>query len=133
MCFPSLLLIVLPLSQSRRPHSPQPPPTPPFSAPLLPTRPPIIGVKQLRNGNIAPPTDGYKCQHTLSLRLTHPWGRALLQVCVCYANRLPPSHIFCANQIREGCWGGGVLRHNNAHRAHWWHPRLSSPASRQLS
>lgn len=75
---------------------------PPSLPPLLPTRPPIIGVKQLRNSNIAPPTDGYKCQHTLSLRLTHPWGSVPLRLCVCYANRLPASHIFCANQIREG-------------------------------
>lgn len=47
----------------------------------------------------------------LSLRLTHPWGSAPLQVCACYANRLPPSHIFCANQIKSarvgvGVWGG---------------------------
>lgn len=31
-------------------------------------------------------------------------------LCVCYANRLPPAHIFCANQIGDGGEGDGGER-----------------------
>lgn len=48
------------------------------SAPPFSRLSPLIEVKQLRNGLHASP-DGFKCRHSLSLRLTRPWGG----VCVC--------------------------------------------------
>lgn len=98
-----------------------------------------------------PHTDGYKCQHPLPLRLTPPQGNVPPPPCVCYANPLPPAHIFCANQIgdggergkrvgrvEEGMGGGNRRRggaHIDAHRhARWWHSLLSSASLlRQLS